>query len=181
MRYFLFKFILCGLVSLSFAHAKEHKIRIVTDYEKMKMTFEPKILHIALGDKVTWVNEVAETHDIISYPNGYPKGAKPLASPYLEKAGQTWSHVFQDVEGTYDYHCIPHIMMEMTGQIIVGEQKTAMNNPSVQEKQVYRKKILEFFDETNFKDFPKYVSHNLNVPVLSQKNKQEETIKTVAK
>ena len=81
---------------------KEHIVHVVSDYDNLRMYFKPKMLHVEPGNTVTWINEVEEDHNVVSYPDGYPKGAKPMNSPFLHKAGERWSFTFpvQDAEGT---------------------------------------------------------------------------------
>ena len=43
---------------------KEHIVRVVSDYDNLRMSFKPKTLFIKPGDTVTWVNEAAEDHNI---------------------------------------------------------------------------------------------------------------------
>lgn len=140
--------------------AKDHIVYIVSDYDQMRMVFEPKILKINLGDKVTWINEADEIHNMMTYPDGYPAGGQGFTSPYLEKKNDQWSHIFNQAQGVYEYHCIPHIMMGMRGKILVGDhhKNTKMNQPNAQEIKVYRDEILKFFDEEDLKDMPPNVS-----------------------
>jgi plastocyanin len=51
--------ILAAILFLTVAplSAAEHIVRVITDYEKLRMVFEPASLNIAPGDSVTWVNE----------------------------------------------------------------------------------------------------------------------------
>lgn len=128
--------------------AAEHIVRIVSDYENLRMIFEPKILIIQPGDTVSWVNEADEEHNVISYPDGYPRGAIPIQSPILTKAGERFSHMFSET-GTYEYHCIPHLPMGMHGVIIVGQpsKNDEFHEPSTQEIRNYRDLIREWFDE----------------------------------
>ena len=154
---------LCTLFFSSNVFAEEHVIRVVSDYDKMEMTFKPKNLRIKPGDTVTWVNEADESHNMMTYPDGYPKGGEGFASPYLEKAGDKWSHTFDKAEGVYEYHCVPHIMMGMRGKVTVGEKldKIVMHEPSLTEVKAYRDTLLEFFDEEDFEHMPEYVSTKL--------------------
>ena len=117
----------------------------------MRMYFEPKVLHIKLGDTVTWVNVAREEHNILSYPDGYPIDAEPLDSPYLKLKGEKWSHRFT-VAGTYEYHCLPHIPMGMDGTIIVSRpsQDREFHTPSKVELHTYLKRLREYFDEDEF-------------------------------
>lgn len=146
------------------SHAEEHIVHVISDYDEMRMTFEPKNLQIKKGDTVTWVNDVEEDHNMLTYPDGYPLGSKGFSSPYLEKAGDKWSYTFDD-EGIFEYHCLPHIMMGMRGRILVGNiaNNLAMNIPSYEESKSYRDAMLEFFDEDDFDHMPEYVSAHLHM------------------
>jgi plastocyanin len=127
---------------------ENHVVRIVTDYETLHFRFEPKVLDIEPGDTVTWVNAEAEDHNVVAYPGGFPQGAQGFASPMLSRAGETWSWTFERV-GTYQYHCMPHLMMGMTGEIVVGRRSAPgeFHQPSRAELVEYRDRLLSWFDE----------------------------------
>jgi len=129
------------------ASGAEHKVRIVSDYKNLRMMFVPKYLEIEPGDRVTWINEADEEHNVISFPDGYPRGAKAFQSPTLTRAGERFSHQFK-VPGTYEYQCIPHLPMGMHGLIIVGRASThdEFHEPSAAEIAAYRNLMLEWFD-----------------------------------
>jgi plastocyanin len=147
--------VLAMLVAVGLAKptaAAEHIVRVISDYDNLRMYFKPKLLTIAPGDKVTWINEADEFHNMLTYPDGYPKGAKSFVSVNLTKTGQTWSHVFT-VPGTYEYHCLPHLPMGMHGMVIAGapSKEHEFHQPTKQEVAVYRNRLLEFFDEDEYK------------------------------
>ncbi len=135
------------------AAPKQHIVRIKTDLENLRMSFQPKILVVQPGDTVTWINEVEMDHNVMTYPDGFPKGAEGFESHYLTQAGETWSHTFS-VEGTYEYHCLPHLIMGMHGSVIVGEptQEGGFHLPSKAEVIAYRDRLLEYFDESDAED-----------------------------
>jgi pseudoazurin len=139
----------CALLAASSAEAgSNHVVNVVTDYAGGRMYFEPKVLHVNPGDTVTWVNNLAEEHNIISFPDGYPEGAANFHSPLFEKAGDQWSATFT-VEGTYEYHCLPHLPMGMHGTIIVGSPSAQrdFHVPSAEEVAAYRDAMLEWFED----------------------------------
>lgn len=140
------------------AAAAEHTVRVVTDYENMRMYFDPLNLTIEPGDTVTWVNQDTEDHNMVTFPDGYPKGGKGFKSPYLAKQGDKWSHTFS-TPGTYSYHCIPHLFMGMRGNVIVGWASAPddYHNPSPEEVSAYREELLRFFDQEDFEHAPDYV------------------------
>jgi len=145
---------LCLLVSATVisisasSKAAEHIVNIVSDYENLRMVFEPKKLKIKPGDTVTWINEANEEHNVVSYPDGYPRGGHPLQSHTLTHSGERFSQQF-NVPGTYEYHCIPHLPMGMHGVVIVGRPSDSdeFNKPSLKEMNTYRNLIQEWFDE----------------------------------
>lgn len=130
------------------AKAAEHVVRIVSDYENLRMMFVPKYLQIEPGDRVTWINEADEEHNVITFPDGYPRGAEAFQSPIMTSAGERFSHQFK-LPGTYEYHCIPHLPMGMHGLVIV-ERPSAneeFHEPSQAEIKAYRNLMLEWFDD----------------------------------
>ena len=136
--------------------AEEHIVKIVSDYENLRMAFEPKLITIKQGDTVTWVNQVEEEHNVVTYPDGFPNGASALISPILQKKGERWSYTFK-VKGTYDYHCIPHLPMGMHGQVIVERPSTVAeyHKPSRDEVNAYRLQLEKYFDDDEFKYKPR--------------------------
>lgn len=49
-----------------------------------------------------------------------PDQISPLAGPLLDKANQTYTLSLAGVRaGTYQYFCLPHALMKMTGSITV--------------------------------------------------------------
>ena len=136
------------IISPCVAGAAEHVVRIVSDYENLRMTFDPKYLEIEPGDRVTWINEADEEHNVVTFPDGFPQGAKAFQSPIMTKASEQWSHNFEIV-GTYEYHCIPHLPMGMHGMIVVGRhsRNSEFHQPLPEEVKAYRTLMLEWFDD----------------------------------
>ena len=135
---------------------KHHTIKVVSDYDNLRMVFEPKRLDIQPGDTVTWENMAEEEHNVFSYPDGFPKGGKPMQSHYMQKKGEKWSFKFT-VPGTYEYHCIPHLPMGMHGKVIVGKASTAeeFHVPTAMEMKKYSAMLREYFDDDEFKYKPR--------------------------
>jgi plastocyanin len=137
------------------AMAAEHFVRVISDYDNLRMYFKPKLLTVASGDTVTWVNEANEFHNMLTYPDGYPKGAKTFVSDALSEKNQKWAYSFT-VQGTYEYHCLPHLPMGMHGMIVVDtpSKESEFHEPSKQEIAVYHNRLLDYFDddEYRFKD-----------------------------
>ncbi len=128
--------------------AEEHIVRIVSDYDNLRMIFVPKFLQIDPGDRVTWINEANEEHNVITFPDGFPKGAKPFQSQIMTRAGEQWSYQFE-VSGTYEYHCIPHLPMGMHGMVVVARHSTndEFHIPSPEEIKAYRRLMMEWLED----------------------------------
>ena len=149
---------LAGIVLLfgTAASAAEHTVLVITDYKNLQMQFSPRDLTIQPGDTVTWVNQAAEEHNVVTYPDGFPEGAQGFASEIMTKTGETWSHTFT-VEGTYEYHCIPHLFLGMHGSVIVGKRtpEGGFHKPTAQEVKQYSKRLLTYFDEDEARFIPR--------------------------
>jgi pseudoazurin len=130
------------------AGGRNHVVSVVSDEAAGRMYFEPKVLVINPGDTVTWINRGDEEHDIITFPDGYPEGTDAFQSLLFEHAGEQWSHLFVK-EGTYEYHCLPHLPMGMHGMIIVGRpsEQGEFHVPSATEVAAYRNQMLKWFDD----------------------------------
>jgi plastocyanin len=98
------------------------------------LTFDPQEFHVAVGEKVTFVNSSGAPHSVTAYDDGIPEGGEYFASGGFESeeaarddvAGGliepegTYEVTF-DQPGTYEYFCIPHEGSGMTGEIVVEE------------------------------------------------------------
>lgn len=133
---------------------QEHIVRVISDLDSGRMYFEPREIRIAPGDTVVWVNQNEIPHNMVTYPDGFPRGASGFKSPDLSAAGEFWSHRF-DVAGSYEYHCVPHVIMDMQGSVIVGRPSEAaeFHQPSAAEIASYRELLLEYFDEDEGMDY----------------------------
>jgi plastocyanin len=84
--------------------------------------FEPRVLKIKSGDTVTWLQEDAvNEHNVVTYPDGIPKGTTLFESPMMYKKGENWSRKFTK-SGTYRYHCHPHEAIGMQAIVIVDRE-----------------------------------------------------------
>lgn len=136
--------------------AKEHVVRVISDYENLQMSFDPATLQIEPGDTVVWVNQDDEEHNMVTYPDGFPEGAKGFASPSLKKRDEMWSHTFA-AEGTYEYHCVPHLFLGMRGSVTVTKPSriTEFHTPTREEIHRYRELVHEFHGDIDFTFVPR--------------------------
>jgi len=92
--------------------------------------FKPAELTVQVGESVTW-GFASAGHNVCCRPDdsdeaGLPATAEGFASYSPDESpegslvprGKTYEHTF-DVAGQYDYVCIPHESLDMTGTIQV--------------------------------------------------------------
>jgi plastocyanin len=94
-----------------------------------ELRFSPDNITITKGQTVTWVNSSDMPHTATGDPAQnpvadqfpdyatLPAGAEAWDSGILQP-GESFSYTF-DVEGTYNYFCLPHVLAGMTGTITV--------------------------------------------------------------
>lgn len=152
--------------------AKEHIVKVISDYEKMRMYFSPTTLTIEPGDTVIWENQQKDRHNVATYPDGYPAEAEGFESPFLNQKGDTFKHSFIK-PGTYQYHCYPHVLMGMRGEIIVGKASTdaEMHIPTLEEVDIYKSKMLKIFEPDEYNYAPKYIREKIDStkPIIQKK------------
>ncbi len=101
-------------------------INMRSDPTGARVWFDPVGIHINPGQTVRWiVGQNVHTTTAYHPRNGnhslrIPETAVPWDSGYLVNPGDHFE-VKLDVEGVYDYFCIPHEMSGMVGRIIVGK------------------------------------------------------------
>lgn len=94
--------------------------------------FEPAQLTIRAGDRVRFVTVSGAPHNVAFDPAripaaargplsaGMPEQIQPLAGPLLMEADGSYTISFAGVPaGRYEFFCMPHVGMGMTGAITV--------------------------------------------------------------
>ena len=107
-----------------------HEVKMVGDGTNYK--FEPADITIKAGDKIRWTVVSMPPHNVAFDPAQVTAAAKPqlqanmsgtmseLTGPMLLNNGETYEISFANVPpGTYNYHCTPHLAMNMVGTITV--------------------------------------------------------------
>lgn len=79
--------------------------------------FDPVGLAVEPGTTVRFEID-AGSHSATAYDDRVPAGATPFDSGTISDGG--FEHTLE-TPGTYDYYCIPHRSMGMTGRIVVGD------------------------------------------------------------
>jgi len=102
------------------------EIRMQGNSDGSHVWFDPVGLRVEPGQTIRWVNlDPGNSHTATAYhpkyferPRRIPDGAEPWNSDYL-LPDESFS-VTLDVEGIYDFFCVPHEHAGMVGRIIVG-------------------------------------------------------------
>lgn len=95
------------------AGAADHEIHSVDNRDYEFMFFEPDFLHIAPGDRVTFVvNRFEHQPQSVFIPEG--------AEPWRVENGGSLTVTFTE-EGVYFFDCFYHNVMGMAGVIVVGK------------------------------------------------------------
>jgi pseudoazurin len=96
------------------ALSTEYEVKMLNQVaDGSKMVFEPAILHVEVGDVVTFI-PVGNAHDSISMFT--PEGASSWHGRRDQKVSVTI-----DKEGIYIYKCAPHFYYGMMGVIQAGK------------------------------------------------------------
>jgi plastocyanin len=90
-----------------------------------QLSFEPKEIEVAAGEKVTWRNVGKVAHTVTADKSkaadpamvSIPAGTKEWDSGFVGE-GESFSRTFQK-PGTYRYICIPHEGAGMVGSVVV--------------------------------------------------------------
>src|SRR4051812_3481232 len=119
-----------GTVAKAPVTGKVWDVKMIGDGTTYK--FEPADITIKAGDGVRWTMVTGGPHNVAFDPAEVNAAAKPqlmanmdnqmseLSSPMLQGAGETYEISFANVPaGKYNYHCTPHLSMNMKGTITV--------------------------------------------------------------
>jgi plastocyanin len=119
-----------GTVAKAPATGKTWEVKMIGDGTTYK--FEPADITIKAGDNVRWTMVSGGPHNVAFDPAEINAAAKPqlmanmdnqmseLSGPLLQGANETYDISFANVPaGKYNYHCTPHLAMNMKGSITV--------------------------------------------------------------
>jgi plastocyanin len=104
------------------AGGQVHEVRMVTTQGGAAGQFEPAQINVKKGDVIRWVMAESGVPHNVSFSQGQnnPAGFTPPAdSPLYTQAGQSYELKVDWNAGTYNYVCVPHSMMGMTGSVTV--------------------------------------------------------------
>ena len=118
-KIFLITFFL--LFSSKFVIAADQTVEMLNRLNKESMVFEPKIVRVNVGDTVLW-KATDKGHNVEFIKNGVPDGVDKFKSKYNKDTEYKFT-----IPGIYAYWCTPHKNMGMIGFVVVGDDKSNLD------------------------------------------------------
>ena len=116
-------FILVALLLFtSNSFAANETIEMLNKLDKESMVYSKKIVRIDVGDTVFW-KSTNPGHNVEFIKGGIPKGVDKFKTKYSKNVEYTFT-----VPGIYAYWCTPHKSMGMIGFIVVGNDKSNLED-----------------------------------------------------
>ena len=104
------------------AFAADETIEMLNKLEKESMVYSKKIVRIDVGDTVFW-KSTNPGHNVEFIKGGVPAGVEKFKTKFSKDAEYTFT-----VPGIYAYWCPPHKSMGMIGFVVVGNDKSNLED-----------------------------------------------------
>ena len=115
--------ILITLLSFtSGSFAADETIEMLNKLGKESMVYSKKIVRIDIGDTVFW-KSINPGHNVEFIKGGVPEGVDKFKSKFNKDTEYKFT-----VPGIYAYWCTPHKNMGMIGFVVVGGDKSNLEN-----------------------------------------------------
>ena len=111
--------IICLLFYSSISLAKTIEIEMLNKLGKEKMVYSIKVAKIDIGDTIIW-KSVDKGHNVEF--KEMPEGVKKFKSKLSKDAEYTF-----EIPGIYLYVCTPHKSMGMIGLVVVGDDRSNLD------------------------------------------------------
>ncbi len=112
------------LISLAFvflanqSFAADETVEMLNKSGKESMVYSKKIVRINVGDTVMW-KATDKGHNVEFIKGGVPEGVEKFKSKFNKDTEYKFS-----IPGIYAYWCTPHKHMGMIGFVVVGNDKS---------------------------------------------------------
>ena len=104
------------------ALAADQTIEMLNKLGKEHMVYSKKIVNIEVGDTVYW-KSTTPGHNVEFIKGGFPEGVEKFRSKISKDAQYKF-----EIPGIYAYWCTPHKGMGMIGFVVVGNDKSNLEN-----------------------------------------------------
>ena len=118
MRFFLILILIPFFTTGVFSKTIEVEMWTNFNDEKKNQRYEPLIVSIDIGDTIIW-KSVEKSHNVEFMKGGVPEGVGDFKSAISQDAEFTFT-----IPGIYAYICSPHKTGKMVGFVIVGNDKS---------------------------------------------------------
>ena len=118
----LFTSLFILFISAQTAIAADKTIEMLNKLDKESMVYSKKIVRIDVGDTVFW-KSTDPGHNVEFIKGGVPEGVEKFKTKFSKDAEYTFT-----VPGIYAYWCTPHKSMGMIGFVVVGNDKSNLEN-----------------------------------------------------
>ena len=102
--------------------AADETIEMLNKLGKESMVFSKKIVRVDIGDTVNW-KATDKGHNVEFIKGGVPEGVDKFKTKFNKDAQYTFK-----VPGIYAYWCTPHKSMGMIGFVVVGNDKSNLED-----------------------------------------------------
>ena len=119
------KHIIISIILFLFASntfAADETIEMLNKLDNESMVYSKKIVRIDVGDTVFW-KSTNPGHNVEFIKGGVPAGVEKFKTKFSEDAEYTFT-----VPGIYAYWCTPHKSMGMIGFVVVGNDKSNLED-----------------------------------------------------
>ena len=113
-------FILLFFTSSSFS--ADVTIEMLNKLGKESMVYSKKIARVNVGDTVTWL-ATSKGHNVEFIKDGVPTGVDKFKSKFNKDVSYKFT-----IPGIYAYWCTPHKSMGMIGFVVVGDNKSNLDD-----------------------------------------------------
>lgn len=104
------------------AHSADVSIDMLNKLDREINVYSKKLVNVDVGDTIFW-KSVNPGHNVEFIKGGIPEGAEKFKSSYSKDVSYTFK-----VPGIYAYWCTPHKNMGMIGFVVVGDDKSNIEN-----------------------------------------------------
>ena len=121
----LTKYLLSVIILFIFstnAFAANETIEMLNKQDKERMVYSKKVVKINVGDTVFW-KATDKGHNVEFIKGGVPDGVDKFRSKYNVDTEYKFT-----IPGIYAYWCTPHKNMGMIGFVVVGDDKSNLEN-----------------------------------------------------
>ncbi len=120
----LTKIILLSLIAITpnISLAADMTIEMLNKLGKESMVFSNKIARVEVGDTITWISK-DKGHNVEFIKGAVPEGVGKFKSKISKDAEYKF-----ELPGIYAYWCTPHKNMGMIGFVVVGNDKSNLDD-----------------------------------------------------